>query len=98
MLPLKSLLAKSWRKIHRCDEDVSCPANLFERQSTAVSDSFRTAQTVPDASTEQLGQDRYDEMAVHADPSTTFEVIPTEFFFGFTKACFDLPPVECDSK
>ena len=53
---------------------------------------------MPNASAEQLSQDRHDEMTMHADPATTLKVIPAKFFFRFAKARFDFPSSKRDSQ
>lgn len=69
---------------------------LFECQTLGVGNDFGSAALMSNPCTEQLSQDRHDQMTMDADPTTAFKVIPAKLFLGLAKTGFHFPASKRD--
>lgn len=92
------LFASAWRKVDRLHDHVGGASDLLRRQQFATDNIFTRRKLLTNSGTEQLAQNRHEQMPMDATPAAALEMVQTEFFFRFTEAVFDRPASERHAK
>ena len=92
-LVLKSLAAGGRRQVGCVQPDVGRAANLFHRDPVQLI-ARRVVVFLPYTGTKEMTELRYEEVPMHAAPTTDFVVVQAEFFLPFAKATFELAAAE----
>lgn len=88
------LFASAWRKVDRLYDHVGGASDLLRRQQFATDNIFTWRKLLTNTRTEQLAQNRHEQMPMNAAPAATLEMVQTELFLRFAEAVFNRPASE----